>query len=145
LAGRIYDCDSIPVANPDITGLLIASDVVGVITKLQRFLQSWRLSIIDPKLAVSSCGNIKPAGFRIIVDAMGLFEPFNFCSTFERKFIDSCFILPMFVCLFWSERKCSPPGPIKNLRIETIVFVHRNGFIPATGHRNDNSQRHEQL
>src|SRR5258708_16997443 len=89
LTSRIYDCDSIPVANPNIAGLFIVANVVGVLTKLLRLLQSHSFPIVTPKLAVSSRGDIEPASLRIIVETLRLSEPFDFGATLSFSYINS--------------------------------------------------------
>src|SRR5207253_8886079 len=75
LTSRVHDSDSaVAVAYPDISRLLIISDVVGIATKLEGLSRSQRFLVIDTKLAVSSCGNIEPASFRIVVNPLRLFD-----------------------------------------------------------------------
>ena len=68
MTGRVRHCDSaVTVAYPDVSGLLIISDVVGIPAKAEGFLHCQRFTIIDPKLTVSSRGDVEPAGFKIVV------------------------------------------------------------------------------
>ena len=78
LTGRVHNRDSaVPVAYPDVSGLLIVSDVVGIATKPEGLSHSQRFPVIDAKLAVSSCGDIEPASFQILVNPLWLFESFD--------------------------------------------------------------------
>ena len=78
LTGRVHNSDSaVPIAYPNVSHLLIISDVVGIATKPEGLSHSQRFSVIDAKLAVSSCGDIESAIFQIVVNPLWFFESFD--------------------------------------------------------------------
>jgi hypothetical protein len=84
---RNGDC-AVAIAYPDVSGLLIVSDVVGIPTKAEGFLHSQRFTIIDPKLTVSSRGDVEPAGFKIVVNPLRFFEALDFRSALPSPYIE---------------------------------------------------------
>src|ERR1700693_3630336 len=78
LTGRVHNSDSaVPVAYPDVSRLLIISDVVGIATKPEGLSYSQQFLVIDAKLAVSSCGDIEPVSFKIVVNPLRFLESFD--------------------------------------------------------------------
>src|SRR5262245_40389357 len=89
LTGRVHNSDSaISVAYPDISRLLIISDVVGIAPKLERHSHSQRFVVIDAKLAVSSSGNVESASFRIVVNPLRFFQSFDLRGTLPLPCIE---------------------------------------------------------
>jgi hypothetical protein len=76
------------MADPDVSRLLIISDVVGIAPKLERLSHNQRFVVIDAKLAVSSCGNIEAAGFRIAVNPLRFFQSFDLRCTLSLPCIE---------------------------------------------------------
>ena len=90
LSGRIDDCKSaVAISDPDVAGLSIIPHVIGVITEIQRLSQTERFSIVDSKLAVSSCSNVETATLRIKVDALWFFESFDLGNAFSSILADA--------------------------------------------------------
>jgi hypothetical protein len=78
LTARVHNSDSaVPVAYPDVSRLLIVSDVVGIAAKLEGLSHSQQFLVINAKLAVSSCGNIELASFRIVAKPLRFFDRFT--------------------------------------------------------------------
>src|SRR6266481_4035740 len=89
LTRRIHDADSTgSVAHPNISGLSVIPDVVGVSTQLEGVLAGQCFSIVDAKLAISSRGNKEPSSFSIVVDALWFFETFDLSGAFSSSYID---------------------------------------------------------
>src|SRR6478736_7351529 len=89
LTGCVRNGDSaVAVAYPDVSGLLIISDVVGIPAKAEGFLHSQRFAIIDPKLTVSSRGDVEPAGFKIVVNPLRFFEAFDLRRALPSPYIE---------------------------------------------------------
>src|SRR6516225_12266886 len=76
------------MADPDVSRLLIISDVVGIAPKLERLSHNQRFVVIDAKLAVSSCGNVEPASFRIAVNPLRFFQSFDLRCTLSLPRIE---------------------------------------------------------
>jgi hypothetical protein len=81
--GRVHNADSaISIAHPDISRQPIISDVVRVTTKFQGFPRSQRLPFVYAKLSISPGRNIELVSFRIVVEALWFFEPFDLGDAF---------------------------------------------------------------
>src|SRR6516164_6111185 len=89
LTRRVHDSDSaISVAYPDVSRLLIISDVVGIDPKLERLSHNQRFVVIDAKLPVSSRGNVEPTRFRIAVNPLRFFQFFDLRGTLPLPSIE---------------------------------------------------------